>query len=338
VSVHSWHYEASGGITSVAISADGRQIVAGSLSKYVLCLDGDGKWVWKTSLDNQAWRVSSSADGNIITAGTGSTRFWDMKGRGVVCLSGDGQVRWQKDLAASVWGLACSADGVTVAVGTSARQLLLFDQNGHRLWQYNFRGIGWYAWVWSTALSADGEVIICGTAGKQIGLFSRSGELIGEHQTRKDVFTVSIAANGTVAAAADNLGYIYFLNRLGLLLWEKKLDQGIWAIRLSDDGQRLLVGAGKKEPHIRLYDQGGRLVWQRFVGGNVSCLSMNADGKCHAVGTYEGEIYIFDSAGNILSRSQAKKKVRDIAISANGSLVVAGAEDGIVYGFRLTYS
>jgi WD40 repeat protein len=119
-------------------------------------------------------------------------------------------------------------------------------------------------------------------------------------------------------------------------LWENLLDEYIWQIKLSDDGNYLLIGAGRKKHHIYFYNRGGGLVWQRFVGGNASCLDLSAGGQLVAVGTYEGGIHIFDGVGNVLHKAQARKKIRDIAISANGTIVLAGSEDKTVYGFNLT--
>jgi len=52
-------------------------------------------------------------------------------------------------------------------------------------------------------------------------------------------------------------------------------------------------------------------------------------------GTRGGGIYIFDEDGEILYQSQVSKLVRDVALSATGELIVAGSEDGYVYGFQL---
>jgi hypothetical protein len=51
-------------------------------------------------------------------------------------------------------------------------------------------------------------------------------------------------------------------------------------------------------------------------------------------GTRKGSIYIFDEE-TVIHTAQANKIVRDIAITADGQWVVAGSEDGFVYGFHL---
>lgn len=335
-SAQEWQYNARGGITSVAVSPDGKMIVAGTLNKSVLCLDKTGSLRWQGKVANQAWRIGLSDDGQAAVVGTGSTRFWDMRGRGIFCFSEDGSLRWHKDLTASVWGLALSADGGTVAVGTSNKQLLLFNGEGHRLWQQDVPGIGWYAWVWSTAVSADGQLVVAGAADKRMRLLERSGNLLAEHQTRGDVFSIAASADGKVVAAGDNQGYAYFLTGNGRLLWEEQLSDKVWQVQLNVDGSRLLVGAGEKEAHLRVYDTvAGRLLWRRFVGGSVSCLAFSAGGQRIAAGTYGGSIYIFDEVGNVVHTARAQQKIRDIALSESGETVIAGSEDGLVYGFHL---
>jgi WD40 repeat protein len=335
-SIQSWQHKTKGGITSVAASADGEKVVAATLAKTVLGLNKYGQIRWEAPVGNQAWRVGMSANGNQIVVGTGSTRFWDMSERGLYCFTENGLLHWHKDLRASIWGLSFSIDGSTIAAGTSTKKVLVLDDQGNELWQHEVPGIGWYAWVWATALSADGRIVAAGAADSRVRLFNRTGQLFAEYQTRGDVFTVSVSVDGRVAAAADKKGYVYLLDNQGYLLWENLLDEYIWQIKLSDDGNYLLIGAGRKKHHIYFYNRGGGLVWQRFVGGNASCLDLSAGGQLVAVGTYEGGIHIFDGVGNVLHKAQARKKIRDIAISANGTIVLAGSEDKTVYGFNLT--
>lgn len=330
-----WQYKANDGVTSVDISRTGDRLVAGTLAKSVLCLTGEGSSLWSVELPNQVWHVRYNETGETIIVGTGSTRFWDMKGRGVFSLTKDGAMRWQAILGASVWGLSLSADGNTIAVGTSQKQLILFDGNGHKLWQQDIPGLGWNAWVWSTAVSADGELVLAGAADHKIRLLDRRGRLVAEQQTRGEVFTVDISANGAIAAAGDNQGVAYCLDGSGHLLWEEKLGDKVWQVQLNGDGSRMLIGAGQEEAHLRVYDTAGRLIWRRFVGGNVSCLSFSRDGQQIALGTYQGEIYIFDSNGEVVFKSKAKQKIRDISQSGSGDTVIAGSEDGNVYGIYL---
>lgn len=331
-----WQYQAAGGITSVALSPDGRQIVAGSLAKMVYCLDDTGSKLWQAPVPNQAWRIDLSADGETAVVGSGSTRFWDMRGRGLFCFNRDGSLRWEQHLSASVWGLSLAADGKTVAVGSSNKQLLVFDGQGNKLWELDVAGIGWYAWVWSTAVSADGSLIAAGAADKRLRLSDRSGRLLTEFQARGDLFAVGISADGTAVAAGDTKGYLYLLDQHGRLLWEEQLSDTIWRVQPTADGSRLLVGAGEKERHIRVYDRDGRLRLRRFVEGSVGCLDMSADGQRIAIGTRKGGLYIFDEAGEVLHTAQRKANIRDVALSHSGDMVIAGSEDGYIYGFRLS--
>jgi hypothetical protein len=68
-----------------------------------------------------------------------------------------------------------------------------------------------------------------------------------EHQTRVDISTVAVSANGEAIAAGDGAGYIYWLAQPGSLPWEERLADKVWAAILSADGKRLLVGPGKKK-------------------------------------------------------------------------------------------
>lgn len=332
--VEKWQYDAQNGVTAVSLSQDGTRVLAGTLGKTAVYLNSSGQLLWQRPVGNQAWRVGLSGDGETAVIGTGSTRFWDMKGRGLSCFNGDGTLRWQQDLEASIWGLAISVDGNTIAAGTSEKNLLLFDGQGHLLWRQVVPGLGWYAWVWSASLSADGQVIAAGAADKRIRVMQRSGERLTEHRTRADVFATAVSADGTVIGAGDSSGHVYCLDRKGHLLWEEGLADKVWSVALSANGQRLLVGAGEKEAHIRLYNQAGQFLWKRHVGGSVTNVGLSADGRRIVAGTRDGGIFIFDE-DRVLHQARAGKIVRDVAISANGEWVTAGSEDGVVYGFHL---
>lgn len=337
LSVSTWKVDVGSGVTAVSLSANGTRIAAATLGKMAICFDGVGQLLWRRSVGNQAWRVGLSSDGETAVVGSGSTRFWDMSGRGVSCFNGDGSLRWQQDLAASIWGLAVSADGSTIAVGTSAKQLLIFDGQGHLLWRQDVPGVGWYAWVWSAALSADGQVIAAGAADKHIRILEQTGKLLVAHPTRADVFATAVSADGNVIGAGDSSGSVYCLDRNGRLLWEEELADKVWGVAFSANGQRLLVGAGEKEAHIRLYNLSGQSLWKRHVGGSVTNVSISADGRRIVAGTRDGGIFIFHE-DQVLYQARANKIVRDVAISAAGDRVVAGSEDGTVYGFDLTSS
>ena len=246
-SVQTWHYQARGGIAAVAIAADGQTIALGVLSKEVICLNGQGSEKWRKPVGNQAWRVGISDDAQTIVAATGSTRFWDMRGRGLYCFDEQGNLRWQKDLRASSWGFSLSGDGNTIAVGTSEKQFLLFDGEGNLLWEENVPGVGWYAWVWDTAVSHDGRLAASGAADKRARIIDRAGNVLRTYRARADIFAATVSASGSATAFGDRQGYVYFFDGQGKLLWQEQFADGIWQVKLTADGQRLIVGADPKE-------------------------------------------------------------------------------------------
>jgi WD40 repeat protein len=330
-----WQYQARDGIAAAAISADGQTVVLGVLSKEVICLDGQGSEQWRKPVGNQAWRIGISDDGQKIVAATGSTRFWDMRGRGLHSFDTQGRLRWQKDLQASSWGFSLSGDGNTISVGTSEKQFLLFDGEGNQLWEEKVPGTGWYAWVWETAVSHDGQLAASGAADKRARILDRGGNIVATYKAKGEIFAATVSASGSASAFGDREGNVYFFDGQGQLLWEEQQADGIWQVKLTADGQRLLVGADPKDGHIRAYHRDGRLLWRRHVGGSVTCMAISHSSQHIAVGTGDGHIFIFNSNGEPIHQAQAQKNIRDIAISARGEVVTAVSMDKIAYGFRL---
>lgn len=334
--IQAWQHRMGDGIASVAVAGDGSTIVVGTLGKKAICLDGKGRKRWEQTVGNQAWRVDISRNGQLIAVGTGSTRPWDMGGRELCAFDADGALRWRVDLMASIWGLAVSANGRSVAAGTSNKQLLFYDARGHPLWRENVSGVGWWAWVWCAALSANGAIVAAGAADRRVRILDRAGNRLADYGTRGDVFSVAVSADGAQIVAGDNAGYIYWLNQQGQLRWEKQLAAKVWALRLTHNGQRLLVGASQDEEHLALYDSDGRQLWRRTVEDkDVTSVALSSDGQRMAAGTRRGGIHIFDGEGQVVHKARAAQVVRDVAISDDGALVVAGSEDGVLYGFHL---
>jgi WD40 repeat protein len=331
----SWVHPAAKGVISVAVSQDGQRILAGTVDKRVLCLDQKGTVCWVRETSNQPWRVALSADGQLAVVGTGSTRPWDMRGRGITGFDKNGNPQWTHDLNASVWGLALSADDRTLVVGTDGHQAILFNEAGQRLWQQDVKGIGWQGWVWTAAVSAGGETVVIGTANKQVLILDRGGNLLGEHRAEADVFTVGISADGQTITAGSGDQQVYLLDRTGTLLWQERLEDKIWAVALSAEGQQVIVGAGEKEAHLRAFDRSGQPRWKRYIKGGVGGLALSDEPKRIIVGTRQGHIYIFDNEGEILHQAKARKIIRDVGISGNGRVAAAASEDGNLYTFLL---
>ena len=329
-----WKRDFGAGIASISIPNETDDCIIGTLDKTVIGLDARGNQKWTAIVGNQAWRVATDSSGHIIVVGTGSTRPWDISGRGLYCFDANGARKWQIDLKASIWSLAVSPNGHTIVAGTDAKQIVFFDAEGNQLWQETLPGVWWNAWVWSVALSGDGQIGAVGSADKRLRLFQRTGNLIAEMPTHGEVFTVDVSSYGDVIVAGDNAGFVYWLTGDGQLQWEQKLTDKVWSIALSPDSTQVYVGAGSREAHIRVFNRNGESIWKRYVGGSVSHLSVCRRGHRIVAGTYNGDVFIWKEDGTPLCQIKANKVIRRVAVSADGEKVVAVSEDGCAYGVR----
>ena len=109
----------------------------------------------------------------------------------------------------------------------------------------------------------------------------------------------------------------------------------MWTVALTADGQRLVVGAGEKEAHVRTFNRGGQPLWKRYVEGSVSGVAVSTGGEVVVVGTRAGHVYLFDSTGKRLGHHAAQKNIREVVVSAHGRIAAAASEDGHVYGSQL---
>ena len=207
----------SGGVTSVAFSADGKYVVSGSDDKsvklwstdtgeVVRTLTGHGGWVWS---------VAFSADGKYVVSGSRDTsiKIWSTDtgdvvrtltghsggvtsvefsadGKYVVSGSGDKSIKiWSTDTGAVVHTLtghsqyvrsvAFSADGKYVVSGS--------NDNSIKIWSFDTGAVvftingGWghTEFVSSVAFSADGKYVVSGSMDSNIKIWSTdNGSLV----------------------------------------------------------------------------------------------------------------------------------------------------------------
>jgi WD40 repeat protein len=101
-------------------------------------------------------------------------------------------------------------------------------------------------------------------------------------------------------------------------------------------GKKILVGT--QNGNVDLFDDKGNRSWSyatnpagtTIVG--VREVALSTDGKIAAAGTYEGKIVVLDATGKELWANMTKDHINHIAMSGDGSLVVATGDE-TVYAF-----
>lgn len=319
-----WNYNAGSGINSVAISADGEYIAAGSDEDQLYLFSKNGTLLWSYTAGDGVYSVAISSDGETIVAGSLDNN--------VYLFSKDGTLLWSYGTGNRVWSVAISENGETIAAGSWDNKVYLFDKDsGTPLWSHATSNF-----VFSVDISADGEMIAAGS--DKVYLFDRNSSTPRwSYSTGDTVRAVALSEDffgqqSYHLTAGSWNGKVYlFHNNNSVPLWEYTTGDSIYSVAITDDSGYVAVGS--KDYSVHLLDGDGTALWSYATGGNVLSLDFSVDGEELAVGS--DKVYLFDKdSGTPLWSYTTGDSVKSVGISADGEDIVAGSYDDQVYLFN----
>jgi WD40 repeat protein len=126
-----------------------------------------------------------------------------------------------------------------------------------------------------------------------------------------------------------------FLNN-ETLRWTRRATGDVTALAMTPSGSGVL--AGTENGNVDLFDEYGNLSWSYASNpGNkqaagITCVALSKEGTVAAAGSYDGKIFALNYKGEEIWSNQTKDHIHHIAMSADGTLVVATGEE-TVYAF-----
>jgi WD40 repeat protein len=147
-------------------------------------------------------------------------------------------------------------------------------------------------------------------------------------------YDAAFAPDGrTIATAGDNGDVTLWRVRDGARLWRHATGANVNSIAWRPDGAVLLAGGGLSTL-IRLDAKTGKPIGPpTALGvGEVSAITVSADGTQAAVGGFNGQIALVDPSTGALryALSGQSGRIRQVAFVRHGDLVVSVADDGTV--------
>ena len=319
-----WSYTTGDRVWSVAISAGGEYIAAGSNDDNVYLFDKDSNiLLWNYTTGGDVRSVAISSDGKYIVAGSFDNQVYLFN-------RNNGTPFQSYSAGDNVVSVAISADGEYIAAGSIDERVYLFDRNSSTpIWSY-------YAgnWVWSVAISADSEYIAAGSH-RKIYLFEKeSSTPIWNYTTGSEVKSIAISADGEYIAAGSADDRVHLFGKdSGTPLWSYDTGEDVNSVAISADGE--YIAAGGNDGTIRFFDKDSNMpLWSYSTEENVRSVAISAGGEYLTVGVNDGVIYLFerDSSTPLWSYT-AGHNVISVAISADGENIAAGSRDDNVYFF-----
>jgi WD40 repeat protein len=202
--------------------------------------------------------------------------------------------------------LAMSADGRYIAIGDDAQKIHLFDVfSCSKIWTRSLP----YGSIVNVDITPDGSGLIAGT----------------DDMTDSEGCTFAY-----FSSSADGVDGWSYMDRIPEWSFHP-IGEGndFYDVAISADGEYMCGGGSGIDVH--LYDKSGTLV--RTYSQGIRCLDISSDGQYLACGGLNGLAYYSKDDANAIWTHDPGSTVLSINVSDDGQFVVAGCEDGNVYGF-----
>ncbi|MDV2481202.1 PQQ-binding-like beta-propeller repeat protein [Methanoculleus sp. Wushi-C6] len=279
-----------------------------------------------------------------------------------------GAALWTYSAPSEITSLSLTPDGSYVLIGEG--RLCFLAGNGTPLWQERTAKLA--------ACSADGS-LIAAASGPSLTLMDRNATVIWQEEVPSTGVALALSPNGKRIAMADFVGKVYFYDADGTLRAtvdtrpkdkSKAVISEIRDVALSRGGEYAAVvsscglfyytGAGRKvwvregsleggtaaavsgtgnevavasDASVRLLNRTGSLLWTYRCPRPVTALAISEDGSRVLAGLQDNSLVCFDREGERIWSFTAGAWIRDVAVSKNGSRVLAGSLDRQAYLF-----
>ena len=333
-----WSYDGGGGVSSIAISNDGKIIASGSTNSKVYCFSNDGNLLWEYQTGDSVKKVVISDDGSYIAAGS-----IDKK---VYLFSRDGKLLWSYKLGGKAQGLGISSDGQYIAAGgTEDLTVYSFSRDGNLLGSSKTWG-----WTSNVVISKDGSYIA--TIPYNVYFLSNKGKVLWQtnlnnpKNSQAGLHCLGISADGSILVVGGNDLPISAYSNDGALLWSYSANKiSVRSLAVSSNGQYITFTGSATvggEPNVYCLSRDGSLLWSKSlsVGGSYGdSIGISSDGSYIVVGSNDMSVYVFSNYGDLLSKTGStadhfRGSVTDVAISGDGLIIAAGYNGGTIDYFK----
>lgn len=163
-------------------------------------------------------------------------------------------------------------------------------------------------------------------------------QLIWSFPSKGAIISVATTDDCSLIAIASVDKKITLLDSYGKEVWSKELENEVWSIDFSKNGNYIVAGTANKNPadgSLYVYDREGNKIWSYNIGSPVWGVSLSEDGSVLAVTSWNNKAYRFlkTKNGYNLDKSNllGKYGLYGVSLSNDGTIcVIAAYDEGII--------
>jgi len=326
-----WTYRTGNYSWAVAVSSDGRYVIAGSDDMHTYFFDTSslgGKPSWIHDASGYVRHVVVSSNASYAAAGDTAGEIFLFRSP----VPGESASVFLADSA--IEALAMSDGGTYLAGGDRQGIVYVFrtSQIYFPLWRYAVPG-----GVFSLSLSQSGALAAASTHGGLyfLGDMSSSSGWIWSFKNETSFPYVAISRDASYVVAGGSDGYVYLLNSLGELIGRQKLGGAVSALKLSTTADTIVAGSTNGRVSLCLVQGGLAETNSITIQRPVTSVAISENGKRVGVADLDGTISMFDeSLGTPLWTFDSEAIVHSLSISDNGLVTAASDDTGSIYLFN----
>jgi WD40 repeat protein len=230
--------------------------------------------------------------------------------------------RWQNSVGGSpgMHNVSVTVDAAFVAAGWREGRVVLFDHDGHELWNQTPGGE-----IWSVCLHPDGDYVLAGSGEEDRCVWKLdggTGSTLARWPVGSYVNDISVTPDGQLVAVACSDHKIYLFDSAGETAWSYEARDRVRAVDLTPDGSTIV--ACSWDQHLYCF-RDRNLLWEKNLGASLEDTCVTPDGeRIFAVLPYRGELAAFDALGTQLWTHKESSSPGACATTGQGTYVALG--------------
>ena len=286
-----WKFNTRGAVFSVALTPEGRYILAGSHDEHVYLLDEHGRRLWRAALGSNVMGTGFVHGGQTIIAGSeedGRLTFFDLEGQS--------QDTWDLAGGFEVRSIDATEDGHYIVVGGHPGGIRLLDsQHRSELWRYEDERR-----IWHVALCPQAGRVVAASRGNCVLLLDWDGRLVWRYAGTNDFVGVTISEDGNTIIAGDWSDTLHCLNADRSVRWQYKSDgKSFKGVATTPCAEYVIAAAEETasgyEGSVYLLDGDGKILWEHLTDRHAQDVAITPDGRFAVAGTETGEVILLEN-------------------------------------------